>query len=345
MVTYTDLLPKPTENQQAFILDHGKTEDDGQLKYADDAKSYGWNMRQYGKLKAGAVVLNRHPGKITKDRKWEIYGGGYVESVSDEDENGNVTAVITHAFTIEPPIKQGDSFIENFDWNTPNKKKRKKPNSWAYFWDQYGMNEISYTDFVGLIENRHLSPIDDTQSLPVEKDLTNAEVEEIEEASSKGFTVLVDEVGPNRPNGTQKRKFTGRHTDWERVNKAKQKTGALGEEIVLDFLIQKAEKNKTKLPEHVSKTEGDGHGYDIRAFDQSGNEIHIEVKASKTNFSDGFEMSTNEVASSLEDTSYKIYFVHDLDVTSKVCKIKIYDGPFTEENFTMVPTNYKIFKK
>ncbi|MDU2437495.1 MAG: DUF3883 domain-containing protein, partial [Staphylococcus epidermidis] len=105
------------------------------------------------------------------------------------------------------------------------------------------------------------------------------------------------------------------------------------------------EKNKTKLPEHVSKTEGDGHGYDIRAFDQSGNEIHIEVKASKTNFSDGFEMSANEVASSLEDTPYKIYFVHDLDVTSKVCKIKIYDGPFTEENFMMVPTNYKIFKK
>ena len=56
-------------------------------------------------------------------------------------------------------------------------------------------------------------------------------------------------------------------------------------------------------------------------------------------------MSANEVASSLEDTPYKIYFVHDLDVPSKVCKIKIYDGPFTEENFMMVPTNYKIFKK
>ncbi|HFU4932622.1 TPA: hypothetical protein ACH56K_000009 [Enterococcus faecium] len=66
MVTFKDLLPEPTESQQAFILDHGKTEDDGQLKYADDAKSYGWNMRQYGKLKAGAVVLNRHPGKLLK---------------------------------------------------------------------------------------------------------------------------------------------------------------------------------------------------------------------------------------------------------------------------------------
>lgn len=326
-------------------MDHGKTENDGQLKYADDAKSYGWNIRQYGKLKAGAVVLNRHPGKITKDRKWEIYGGGYVESISEPDEAGNVTAVITHAFTIEPPIKQGDSFIENFSWNSPSKKKRKKPNSWAYFWDQYGMNEITYVDFVGLIENRHLVPIDDKELLSVETDLTNAEVEEIEQASSKSFTVLVDEVGPNRPNGTQKRKFTGRNTDWERVNKSKQKTGALGEEIVLDILTREAEKHKLKLPEHVSKTEGDGLGYDIRAFDESGNEIHIEVKASKTKYSDGFEMSANEVAASLEGTPYKIYFVHDLDVVSKECKIKIYDGPFTDESFKMIPSTYKIYQK
>ncbi|MDB1684465.1 hypothetical protein [Enterococcus durans] len=317
MATYTDLLPEATENQQAFILDHGKTENDGQLKYADDAKSYGWNIRQYGKLKAGAVVLNRHPGKITKDRKWEIYGGGYVESISEPDEAGNVTAVITHAFTIEPPIKQGDSFIENFSWNSPSKKKRKKPNSWAYFWDQYGMNEITYVDFVGLIENRHLVPIDDKELLSVETDLTNAEVEEIEQASSESFTVLVDEVGPNRPNGTQKRKFTGRNTDWERVNKSKQKTGALGEEIVLDILTQEAEKHKLKLPEHVSKTK----------------------------YSDGFEMSANEVAASLEGTPYKIYFVHDLDVVSKECKIKIYDGPFTDESFKMIPSTYKIYQK
>ena len=90
MITYINLLPEPMENQQAFILDHGKTEDDGQLKYADDAKSYGWNTHQYGKLKVGAVVLNRHPGKITKDRKWEIYGGGYVDSISKLDDKGNV---------------------------------------------------------------------------------------------------------------------------------------------------------------------------------------------------------------------------------------------------------------
>lgn len=126
MYTISELLPPAVEGQKAFILDHGKIEDDGQLKYADDATSYGWNIHQYGKLKMGAVVLNRHPGKITKDRKWEIYGGGYVESISEPDEDGNVIAVISHAFKIEPPIRQGDSFIENYEWKTPSKKKRKK---------------------------------------------------------------------------------------------------------------------------------------------------------------------------------------------------------------------------
>ena len=37
----------------------------------------------------------------------------------------NVVAVISHAFKIEPPIRQGDSFIENYKWKTPSKKKRK----------------------------------------------------------------------------------------------------------------------------------------------------------------------------------------------------------------------------
>ncbi|MCQ2027186.1 replication initiation protein, partial [Clostridium butyricum] len=56
-----------------------------------------------------------------------------------------------------------------------------------------------------------------------------------------------------------------------------------------------------------------------------------------------YEMTDPTIMADLQQN--QIYFVHNLDVTSKVCKIKIYDGPFTEENFMMVPTNYKIFKK
>ncbi len=34
-----DILPAPAEEQEAFILDHGKTVDDGSLKYQDDMTS------------------------------------------------------------------------------------------------------------------------------------------------------------------------------------------------------------------------------------------------------------------------------------------------------------------
>lgn len=343
MYTYLDLLPEATKNQKAFILDHGKVKNDGELKYADDFSSYGWNLHQYGKLKEGAFVLNRHPGKITKDRKWEIYGGGFVSSISEPDADGNVTAEITHAFKIESPIKQGDSFIENFKWDTPSKKKRKKPNSWAYFWDQYGMNEITYIDFVSLIKDRHLVPIDSFQHTEIDFDVTEVELEELSRENSKDFTVLINEVGPKRSTTIQNRKFIGRKTDWDHVNKSKHKIGALGEEIVFDLLMQDAEKNGLQLPIHVSKTEGDGLGYDIRYWDGEGREIHIEVKTSKLKFSDGFEMSANEVESSRSGFPYKIYFVHDLNVQSKNCKIEIYAGPIIEESFKLVPSSYKVF--
>lgn len=57
------------------------------------------------KLRPGAYVLNRHPGKLTKDRKFEIYSGGYVDSITQPDEEGYVVATITHAFTFATPIK------------------------------------------------------------------------------------------------------------------------------------------------------------------------------------------------------------------------------------------------
>lgn len=84
--------------------------------------SYGWSIKRFNKLHPGAYVLNRHPGKLTKDRKFEIYSGGYVESVSEPDEEGNVVAKITHVFTFATPIKQGSAFLENFNWDSKTKK-------------------------------------------------------------------------------------------------------------------------------------------------------------------------------------------------------------------------------
>ena len=58
-------------------------------------------------------------------------------------------------------------------------------------------------------------------------------------------------------------------------------------------------------PEHVSKRKGDGLGYDICFWDENGEEIHIEVKASKLKISDGFELTSNELEASRADFHIK----------------------------------------
>lgn len=88
-----EIPPKPPKNQEAFILDHGKIEN-GILKYKDDLTSYGWNIKRFNKLHVGAFVLQRKPGKLTKDRKFEIYAGGMITHISVPDDKGNVVARI-----------------------------------------------------------------------------------------------------------------------------------------------------------------------------------------------------------------------------------------------------------
>ncbi|MGF7401856.1 hypothetical protein MTT09_02130 [Campylobacter concisus] len=155
MYKILEILPQATNNQEIFILDHGKSEY-GTLKYKDTLTSYEWNIKRYNKLKVGAFVLNRHPCCVTKNKKFEIYAGGYVESISEPDAQGNVTAKISHVFNITPPLRQGDAFLENFKWESKNKRSK----SWQYFWSQFGMNQISFEDFLNLTKNLSCLPIE-----------------------------------------------------------------------------------------------------------------------------------------------------------------------------------------
>lgn len=337
------ILPVPMEDQEAYILDHGKVVD-GALKYQDDITSYGWNVKQFNKMHVGAFVLNRHPGKITKDRKFEIYAGGYVESITEPDEEGNVTATISHAFNIVPPIKQGDSFIESFVWDS----KKKKPNSWEHFWNQYGMNTINYLEYEALIKGAHCVPLGDAikAATSEEPDTTTEEVDELENTNSNGFNVVFEEDGPVHK--TKERKYSGvaKKLDYDKIQKSKNRTGAIGEAIALDILTNAAKKGGLKLPIHASKEEGDGLGYDIRYWNENGEEVHVEVKASKANYADGFEMSLNEVMASA-DTKYKyqIYRIYGLDTKTRECRVKVYDGPVNEDSFKMVSTTYAVYQK
>ena len=339
MAHFSTILPKAVAGQEAFILDHGKKVD-GKLKYQDDITSYGWDIRRYNRVNVGAFVLNRHPAKITGDKKFEIYAGGYVESISKPDSEGNVVAKISHAFTIDPPIKQGDAFLESFTWNS----KKKKEGSWEHFWSQYGMNIISYTDFVNLLKNANCSPVN-----PVsyeEADISDSDIENLQKVEAEGFNVSFEENGEVHQRREKRYSGIARKLDYDKIQRSKNRTGALGEAIVMDILTKEAEAHGLKVPIHAAKDEGDGLGYDIRSWDVNGKEIHIEVKASMDKFADGFEMTCNEVNESNNPYyRYLIYRVYKLDIKNKECKLKVYEGPFNELNFNLVSTKFAIFQK
>ena len=334
------MLPEVVKEQQCFIFDHGKIEN-GTLKYQDDFNSYGWNLRQFNKVKEGAFVLFRKPGRATKNKKFEIFGGGYISKITI-DKQKNAVAEITHAFEINPPIRQGELFIETFQWNSKNKKN----NSWSHFWNQYGMNRISFLDFQNLLKGRRCIPLE--KKTKVEQDYVTLDEKTNTDIANELRPFQINFDGAMKSNRKKRKKSNNQvvKVDWEKIQAAKNRTGECGEEIVLEYLIEEAKKNKQKMPVHVSKEEGDGLGYDIRAWDIDGCEKHIEVKTTTGVYPDGFEMTSNEVEVSEKDKdNYLIYRVYNLDIESRKCDIKIYSGPVNKEHFEIKVMSVRVNQK
>lgn len=138
----------------------------------------------------------------------------------------------------------------------------------------------------------------------------------------------------------------GNNINYDKIQKRKNMIGALGEEIVFEYLNNIAEKYNFKKTIHVSKEKGDGFGYDILFFNENEEEIRIEVKTTTSKYSDRFEMTQNELKVSLDKNyPYKIYRIYNFNIDNKECKLKIYDGPIDSENFVLETQCVKVYKK
>ena len=105
--------------------------------------------------------------------------------------------------------------------------------------------------------------------------------------------------------------------DHERLSKRQRDIGNAGEERILRYERDKLEKcGRKDLSERVrwvSKEDGDGLGYDISSFDENGNEIFIEVKATaKPATRLQFYISANEVQKYFDSPNFFIYFLYSL---------------------------------
>ncbi|MBS4035859.1 MAG: DUF3883 domain-containing protein [Ignavibacterium sp.] len=111
--------------------------------------------------------------------------------------------------------------------------------------------------------------------------------------------------------------FKGYKTDHIKRQRESKKLGLAGELLVIEF-----EKNRLKdllkpgmKIEHISREKGDGTGYDVKSYDEFGNEIFIEIKTTKSKDKDTqFNISPTELEfSKLKNKSYWLYRVFNFD--------------------------------
>lgn len=92
--------------------------------------------------------------------------------------------------------------------------------------------------------------------------------------------------------------------------------GEAGEEFVLNFerarLIREGRESLAEKIEHVSRTQGDGAGFDILSYERSGADRLIEVKTTKYGRDTPFFVSRNEVdVSQARSGAYQLYRIFD----------------------------------
>ncbi len=106
-----------------------------------------------------------------------------------------------------------------------------------------------------------------------------------------------------------------------------QSLGLAGEEFVLQFehwrLVQLGEKKLADRVEHVSKSKGDGLGYDVLSFEGNGEERFIEVKTTTFARETPFFVSRGElVLSKMAQSQFHLYRLFEFRKAPRLFDLK-----------------------
>lgn len=138
----------------------------------------------------------------------------------------------------------------------------------------------------------------------------------------------------DRPISPKKDKVVlkGSFTNYIENEKEKKRIGDLGELLVLQHEQEKLKAlGIKKTPEHKSKSEGDGLGYDILSYDEKGKEIFIEVKTTTNNADTPFFITRNELTRSQQDSEkFFLYRLYEFDDTDNKAMYYKRQGDLTE---------------
>ncbi len=149
-----------------------------------------------------------------------------------------------------------------------------------------------------------------------------------QESALKRLVNVSQSVSPKSEKVVLKGSFTN-YIENEKENK---RIGDLGELLVLQHEQEKLKAlGITKEPEHKSKSEGDGLGYDILSYDEQGKEIFIEVKTTVRNYDAPFFITRNELVRSHQDSDkFFLYRLYDFDDSNSKAKYYKRHGDLSE---------------
>jgi len=158
---------------------------------------------------------------------------------------------------------------------------------------------------------------------------------------------LVEEPAPRyQPGPERERSFRAMKVDFAAREHACRRLGRSGEDLVVSFemarLAAAGRADLAKEVEWVSKTQGDGLGYDIRSFTIEYEERFIEVKTTNFDRQTPFMITENELAFSRENPEqYKLYRLFDF---AKKPKYYTLAGSMEEACIT-APVSYRAWAR
>ena len=123
----------------------------------------------------------------------------------------------------------------------------------------------------------------------------------------------------------------GSHVDYVKKARVNKHTGDLGELLILQYEKKCVNEKYQHLISQVSKDLGDGLGYDILSFDESGKEKFIEVKTTKSGLNTPFLITASELQKSLEDPgNYYLYRIYHFNIDLNSGDLMILQGDLSK---------------
>ena len=141
------------------------------------------------------------------------------------------------------------------------------------------------------------------------------------------------------------KKYIARKINFEEEREQNTQLGINGEEWVLEYekrkLLSVGKKELSNKVEWVSKTRGDGLGYDIESYDSETEEkIFIEVKTTKGACDNAFYISKNELDRSKDTPNYYLYRLYNYDERNSEYKLMIIKGDLSY--LCTEPVSYRV---